>query len=59
MLKKTQTSIRGVISYISSSLWTVRIKACDFAETLLSDDFFEGLHAAVSWAVSKSKKYKC
>lgn len=22
--------------------------ACDFAETLLSDDFFEGLHAAVS-----------
>lgn len=46
--KKTQTSIRGIISYISSSLRTVRIKACDFAETLLSDDFFEGLHAAVS-----------
>lgn len=54
--KKTQTSIRGIISYISSSLRTVRIKACDFAETLLSDDFFEGLHAAVSCSSKQKQK---
>lgn len=48
MLKNTQTSVRGIISYINSSLRTARTMACDFAETLLSDDFFEGLHAAVS-----------
>lgn len=47
-VKKTQTSIRGIISYVNSSLRTVRIKACEFAEMLLPDDFFEGLHAAVS-----------
>lgn len=47
-VKKTQTSIRGIISCVSSSLRTVRIKACEFAEMLFSDDFSEGLHAAVS-----------
>lgn len=55
--KKTRTSIRGVISYINSSLQTVRIKACDFAETLLSDDFSEGgLHAAVSCSNKQKQK---